>query len=69
MSTVAVGVVSWIEIARPRVEVADYAADPDNATDWYENIETVRWQSPRPLAVGSRIAFVAAFLGRRVTSG
>jgi hypothetical protein len=30
------------------------------------NIKAVEWRSPRPLAVGSRLAFVAAFLGRRV---
>jgi hypothetical protein len=26
----------------------------------------VEWRTPRPLAVGSRIAFVAVFLGRRI---
>jgi hypothetical protein len=61
-----VDVVSEIEIARPRAEVAAYACDPDTATEWYENITAVEWRSPRPLAVGTRLAFVAAFLGRRL---
>jgi hypothetical protein len=63
---VAVDVQSEIEIARPRAEVAASAVDPDNATAWYENIKAVEWESPPPLAVGARIAFVATFLGRRI---
>ena len=58
--------VTEIASARPRTDVAAYAADPDNATAWYENIKAVEWQSPRPLAVGTRLAFVARFLGRRL---
>ena len=53
-----------IEIRRPREEVAAFAADPDNATAWYENIKSVEWRSARPVAAGSRIAFVASLLGR-----
>lgn len=61
-----VDVTSEIEIERPRAEVAAFACDPDDATTWYANILEVEWQTPRPLAVGSRIAFVARFLGRRL---
>jgi len=62
-----VDVETEIEIDRPREEVAAYAADPANATVWYENIESVEWKSaPAEVAVGERIAFVARFLGRRL---
>ena len=61
-----VDVVTETTIARPRAAVAAYACDPDNATEWYENIESVEWRSPRPLAVGTRLGFVARFLGRRL---
>jgi uncharacterized membrane protein len=66
MGGVVVDVRTEIEIDRPRTEVAAYASDPDNATAWYRNIKAVEWQSPRPVGVGSRIAFVAQFLGRRL---
>jgi hypothetical protein len=41
-------------------------ADPDNAPEWYENIESAQWETPAPLSVGSRIKFVARFMGRRL---
>ncbi|MBA2531193.1 MAG: SRPBCC family protein [Nocardioidaceae bacterium] len=62
----AVNVASEIEIARPRAQVAAYACDPDNATEWYVNIKAVEWRSPRPHATGTRLAFAATFLGRRL---
>lgn len=61
-----VDVQTEVVIDRPRGLVASYAADPDNATAWYQNIARVDWRTPKPLAVGSRIAFVASFLGRRL---
>src|SRR3954466_9617921 len=54
-------------IRRPAPAVAAFAMDPENAPSWYANITAVEWQSPRPLRVGSRIAFVARFLGRRLS--
>jgi len=62
----AVDVLTEIVINRPRGEVAEFAADPDNATRWYANIVEVTWETAPPLAVGSRLAFVARFLGRRL---
>jgi uncharacterized membrane protein len=61
---VAVDVLTEIEIRGPRDEVSAFAADPSNATAWYKNIEAVEWETPPPVAVGSRVRFRARFLGR-----
>ena len=62
----AVDVVTTVDIARSREAVADFASDPGNATAWYENIKRVEWKTAPPVSVGSRIAFVAHFLGREL---
>ena len=62
----SVDVRTEILIQRPREAVASYAADPNNAPSWYENIESVEWKSPQPLSVNSQVAFVAKFMGRRL---
>lgn len=61
-----VDVQTTITIDRPRAAVATFASDPDNVTRWYRNISSVRWETEPPARVGSRIAFVARFLGRRL---
>jgi hypothetical protein len=63
---VPVDVTTEIDIDRRRNDVAAYASNPDNATTWYENIKAVEWKTPPPAVVGSKIAFVATFLGRRL---
>jgi hypothetical protein len=61
-----VDVLTETVIRRPVGEVAAYAGNPTNAPEWYANISSVEWQTPPPVAVGSRMAFVADFLGRRL---
>jgi hypothetical protein len=62
-----VDVQTEIHIERPREIVAVYAANPDHAPEWYENIISAAWQTEKPLKVGSRIAFKANFLGRQLS--
>lgn len=59
-----VDVLTETVIARPRAQVAAYAAEPSNAPKWYANIRAATWETDPPLRVGSRVAFEARFLGR-----
>lgn len=61
-----VDVLTEAVIAAPCDRVAAYAADPAHAPEWYANITSVDWRTPPPVVVGSRVSFVARFLGRRL---
>ena len=63
----SVDVLTEIVIDVPRKLVSEFAADPVNAPQWYANIRSVEWVAPPPPIVGARAAFVAHFLGRRLT--
>lgn len=62
-----VDVRTTIEIDRPRREVAQFSGDPSNAPAWYVKIKSVEWETKPDVVVGARIAFVAHFLGRRLS--
>jgi uncharacterized membrane protein len=63
---VPVDVTTEITIERPPGVVSVYACDPTNAPLWYANIKAVQWKSEPIVHVGSKIAFVAEFLGKRL---
>jgi uncharacterized protein YndB with AHSA1/START domain len=63
---VNVDVVTDVVIDAPIDRVAGFAGDPSNAPRWYVNIESVEWETAPPVQLGSRMAFVARFLGRRL---
>ena len=62
----SVDVMTETVIERPPGDVAAFAADPTNAPRWYVNIKTIEWKTQPPAAVGSRIAFIAQFLGKQL---
>ncbi len=65
-TAVHVDVQSDIVINRPVDAVAAYAADPSNTPEWYDRIDSVEWKSTPPAMRGTRVAFVARFLGRQL---
>jgi hypothetical protein len=62
----SVDILTETMIERAVDDVASYAGDPSHAPEWYVNIESVEWQTPPPVQQGSKVAFVAHFLGRRL---
>lgn len=61
-----VDVLTETVINRSSAEVAAYAGDPSNAPSWYVNIKSVEWKTAPPIRIGSKLGFVAQFLGRRL---
>jgi uncharacterized protein YndB with AHSA1/START domain len=53
-----------IIINAPRERVAEYVSNPDKAPEWYVNIHSAEWRTPKPLGIGTKVAFTARFLGR-----
>ena len=53
-------------IARPRPEVAGYATDWRNDPTWIRALRDVRLVTGEPFGVGSQVARVAGFLGRKM---
>ena len=62
----AVDVLTEIHITRPPAVVAAFAGDPARAPEWYVNIHKADVLTSGPFAVGSRVAFEARFLGRKL---
>lgn len=63
-TTMSVDVATEIMTDRVLEDVAAYTENPDNANAWHVNIKSVEWKTQPPATVGSRITFVAKFLGR-----
>jgi uncharacterized membrane protein len=63
---VSIDITAEVAIRRPLGEVAAYMIDPAHDPEWIGGVRSVRTETPPPLAVGSRVARVASFLGRRV---
>jgi uncharacterized membrane protein len=62
----SIDITAEVAIRRPVREVAAYMIDPAHDPEWIGGVREVRMETPPPLAVGSRVARVAHFLGRRV---
>jgi hypothetical protein len=63
---VKIDITAEVRVARAPGEVAAYMTDPAHDPEWIGGVREARLEGPPPLGAGSRVARVAAFLGRRV---
>jgi hypothetical protein len=63
---VSVDVTVEQHIARPPDEVARFAMDPANDTDWITALDSARALTDGPVRAGTQVERVASFLGRRM---
>ena len=61
-----VDVTTEIIINKPVAVVSDYAMSPDNVPAWYVNIRSAEWKTQKRLQLGSKIAFLAKFIGKEL---
>jgi uncharacterized protein YndB with AHSA1/START domain len=62
----SIDVTAEVAIRRPPAEVAAYMIDPAHDPEWIGGVRAVRLETDPPVRVGTRVARVASFLGRRV---
>jgi hypothetical protein len=63
---VSIDVTAEVHVKRPREQVAAYMSDPANDAEWIGGLREARLIGDGPVAVGSRVARVASFMGRKV---
>ena len=62
----AVNVTAEIHIARSRGDVAAYVVNPENDAVWIGGIKSARMLTDPPVGMGTRVARVASFMGKRI---
>ncbi|MCH8062630.1 MAG: SRPBCC family protein [Chloroflexi bacterium] len=62
----AIDVRAEVQIARTREDVAAYVVNPENDALWIGGIESARMLTEPPVGVGTRVARVASFMGKRI---
>lgn len=50
----------------PLEQVYLYVADPDNAPEWYDNIDSITWITDKKIVQGAKMDFKARFMGREL---